>query len=424
MSRPWMPLYVADYLADTAHLGALQSGAYLHLIMHYWQHGGLPENDAALMRIARLTQTEWKRERAAIASFFHDGWKHKRIDAELAHAAEISSKRRASAERRHSKGDANAHANAEQAHMQMDTHACALPQPQSQEDTSSLRSDVGAQARKPSPKDELETALDAEHATAVIEHRQRFRKPLTARAAKLLAKKFAACPDPNAAADAMIGNGWQGFEPEWLENRNSHERNRNRRPVHDTLIAGAAAALRDRQRERGADVPPGTDAGGASGRGASARLDPPVADAGNGRRGADAGDAAPPCLPSAGTERNGSEISSERLHHGAVGLPGVGDQGRVQIVAEAPVLGGNGQLRLRAEPAATGAAMQAFDAGGAGARKATGDDPEGEAARGNGNAEGSHRRSASPPGGTEARPIGALIGEIPAFLDRRSTRAA
>jgi len=39
-----MPLYVADYLADTAHLGALESGVYLHLIMHYWLKGGLPDD--------------------------------------------------------------------------------------------------------------------------------------------------------------------------------------------------------------------------------------------------------------------------------------------------------------------------------------------------------------------------------------------
>lgn len=85
-AHPWMPLYVADYLADTEHLGALQSGAYLHLIMHYWQHRGLPDDDAALRRITRLTPMEWKRERGVLAAFFRDGWKHPRIDGEMAKA--------------------------------------------------------------------------------------------------------------------------------------------------------------------------------------------------------------------------------------------------------------------------------------------------------------------------------------------------
>lgn len=125
--RPWMPLYIADYLADTAHLGALQSGAYMHLIMHYWQHGGLPDNDAALTRIARLTPAEWRRERPVLVAFFHDGWKHKRIDAELAHAAEVTSKRSEAASNRWGKRPANAsgngQGNAGGGHVQKDTHS-------------------------------------------------------------------------------------------------------------------------------------------------------------------------------------------------------------------------------------------------------------------------------------------------------------
>lgn len=85
MNRPWMPWYIADYLADTAHLRAAQSGAYLHLIMHYWQRGGLPSENVQLAAIARMTDSEWKKARPIIEPFFQmPGWKHKRVEEELA----------------------------------------------------------------------------------------------------------------------------------------------------------------------------------------------------------------------------------------------------------------------------------------------------------------------------------------------------
>lgn len=129
MSLPWMPLDVPDYLADTAHLNAAQSGAYLHLIMHYWLSGGLPEDDAALARIGRMTTAEWRRAKPIVQAFFHHGWKHKRVDKELAKAADISSKRRASAQQKHSKSSASAPANAEQLDTHARTCAGALPEP-------------------------------------------------------------------------------------------------------------------------------------------------------------------------------------------------------------------------------------------------------------------------------------------------------
>lgn len=67
--------------------------------------------------------------------------------------------------------------------------------------------------------DELAKVLDTEHAKAVVAHRKHFKGKFTPYAAKLLAAKLGKCPDPNAAADTMIANGWQGFEPEWIADR-------------------------------------------------------------------------------------------------------------------------------------------------------------------------------------------------------------
>lgn len=84
---PYMPLYVADYLADAAHLTTEEHGAYLLLIMTYWQRGKpLPHDPERLSRIARLSNERWTDVERALNDFFTviDGhWHHKRIDAEL-----------------------------------------------------------------------------------------------------------------------------------------------------------------------------------------------------------------------------------------------------------------------------------------------------------------------------------------------------
>jgi uncharacterized protein YdaU (DUF1376 family) len=92
MSRPWMPLYLDDYLGDTGHFRAAEHGAYLLLIMHYWKRGCLPVDDRQLSAIARMSPAEWKRAKTVIEPMFLPGWKHKRIDAELERAAEVSEK--------------------------------------------------------------------------------------------------------------------------------------------------------------------------------------------------------------------------------------------------------------------------------------------------------------------------------------------
>lgn len=89
-----MPLYIADYLADTGHLRTIEHGAYLLLIMHYWRTGALPPQDAKLAKITRLPLKAWTESvRPAVETLFQEGWSHKRIDAELAKQDIIKTKR-------------------------------------------------------------------------------------------------------------------------------------------------------------------------------------------------------------------------------------------------------------------------------------------------------------------------------------------
>lgn len=137
-NRAWMPLHIADYLADTGHLTATEHGAYLLLIMHYWQNGRLPENERVIARIAKLTPAQWEESRDMLAMLFGPGWTHKRIDAELSKADDIIEKRKAAAESRYGRGrkqtsDANA------MHVQSNSSDTgALP---TTSDLSSLRSE-------------------------------------------------------------------------------------------------------------------------------------------------------------------------------------------------------------------------------------------------------------------------------------------
>ena len=86
----WMPLYIGDYLRKTMRLTAEQHGAYLLLIMDYWQNGPAPDNDTVLSQIARLTPDAWSNARSILAQYFdvRDGhWFHNRLEEELAEAS-------------------------------------------------------------------------------------------------------------------------------------------------------------------------------------------------------------------------------------------------------------------------------------------------------------------------------------------------
>lgn len=91
---PWMPLDITGYLQDTGHLSTIEHGAYMLLIMEYWKHGGLPDDERKIARLAKMTTEQWAEHRDVLADLFLPGWKHKRVDAELARAAEVVEQRK------------------------------------------------------------------------------------------------------------------------------------------------------------------------------------------------------------------------------------------------------------------------------------------------------------------------------------------
>lgn len=82
---PYMQLYVADYLADTAHLTTEEHGAYLLLLFSYWQTGK-PLRADRLASVARMSNERWTDVEVSLKEFFEiDGnsWIHHRVERDL-----------------------------------------------------------------------------------------------------------------------------------------------------------------------------------------------------------------------------------------------------------------------------------------------------------------------------------------------------
>lgn len=89
----WMPLYWSDWMRDTARLSLQEQGAYFMLLKEYWNNGGPLTNDKT--RIYRATGAQSRSEKESVnlileTYFLHENgmYRHARIDAELAEAAE------------------------------------------------------------------------------------------------------------------------------------------------------------------------------------------------------------------------------------------------------------------------------------------------------------------------------------------------
>lgn len=92
-SKHWMPLWIGDYLADTAQLNGEQHGCYLLLLMSQWRVGSIPDDPDQLAQICHLSAKYYGRSiRPVLERYFRlyaDGtWRNAKC-AELKEAAEI-----------------------------------------------------------------------------------------------------------------------------------------------------------------------------------------------------------------------------------------------------------------------------------------------------------------------------------------------
>lgn len=115
---PYMPLWTDAFVADTQHLDARETGAYLLLIMAAWRRPNcdLPDDDRFLARLARLEQAEWQGIKEVVMAFWSfDGrsktWHQKRARKErsfLENQSQLQRDRATKGWEKRKKGDAAA----------------------------------------------------------------------------------------------------------------------------------------------------------------------------------------------------------------------------------------------------------------------------------------------------------------------------
>ncbi len=108
MKLIWYAFNPAEYNRDTAHLSMLEHGAYRLLLDHYYLTGSLlPANAQQLHRICRaFANEEQQAVQVVLQQYFEltpEGWRHERVETELAKTRELSTKRKRAAASSHAK---------------------------------------------------------------------------------------------------------------------------------------------------------------------------------------------------------------------------------------------------------------------------------------------------------------------------------
>jgi uncharacterized protein YdaU (DUF1376 family) len=132
-SKPWMPLYIGDFIADTMHLSATETGIYIRLLMHCWQQGSIPRDDRKLALISHCDVRLWHQYRETVLRFFDvvdaSTMTNKRVSTERLRAEKISNERKGAALQKHSRCKAIAVQMHTQSQSQSQIDAPATPKP-------------------------------------------------------------------------------------------------------------------------------------------------------------------------------------------------------------------------------------------------------------------------------------------------------
>jgi len=101
MSKAWMAIYWGDYRQNTGHFNCTENGAYLMMLAHYWENGGLPESGPECLRrlytiCAAVSEAERKAVRFVVDTMFvKQGHKYinRRMDLEIVKADNLRARR-------------------------------------------------------------------------------------------------------------------------------------------------------------------------------------------------------------------------------------------------------------------------------------------------------------------------------------------
>ena len=237
---PYMQLYVADYLADTMHLTAEEHGAYLLLIMNYWQTGK-PIPKVRLQSISRVSNDRWNLVEASLNEYFNDTgthWHHSRIDADLQMVEDAQSQRskagKASAEarKRTKQTELKRESNDRSTTVGFPLQRSANENPTNKEeiriDTDKTRIETeGTDSKKAqAPRKsvfKLPDWIPQDRWQAYIDSRRSMKKhPMSASALDHVVVAIAKCTalgySVEEVLDVMTENGWRTVRPDFLEN--------------------------------------------------------------------------------------------------------------------------------------------------------------------------------------------------------------